>query len=63
MSTSQWLTALGGALIGLVAVPMGAHVHFGLTMLDGSTAYIFSMLGGAVVALSIRWGLRGGVWG
>lgn len=63
MSTAQWLTALGGALLGLGAAWMGVPVHAGTTTVEGPMAYVLSMAGGVTGALCLRYILRRGVWG
>ena len=53
------LYAILGALAGLVLVYMGLTVHVGLTNYQGGVAaYALSALGGAAVALVVRYAVR-----
>jgi hypothetical protein len=52
------ITALVGALIGVIAIWGGMRFHIGSWYVDGSWAYVASAVTLALVALVVRWTLR-----
>jgi hypothetical protein len=52
------ITALVGALVGAGGIYFGLRFHIGDWFIDGPWAYACSALGGALVALLVRYAIR-----
>jgi hypothetical protein len=55
---SNMIIALLGAVMGLLSIYFGLNFHIGQWFIGGSAAYIPAAIGGAAVALLIRYLLR-----
>jgi len=52
------ITALIGGALGLGAVWLGMRLHFGAWYIDGPWGYVGAAVGGALIALLVRYAMR-----